>query len=111
MHSLDDMTYVLDDQNRPVKATFEQSVYWKAENFDRCIVEKTTYEEQEVSTVFLGMDYNWTGEGPPILFETMIFGGKYENWAIRCATWKEALLQHKRAVWMVRGVEAEGETG
>lgn len=29
-----------------------------------------------VSTVFLGLDHNFFGEGPPILFETMIFQGK-----------------------------------
>ena len=28
-----------------------------------------------ISTVFLGIDHNFNLEGPPLLFETMIFGG------------------------------------
>lgn len=30
-----------------------------------------------VSTIFLGVDHRFLGDGPPILFETMIFGEKY----------------------------------
>lgn len=26
-----------------------------------------------ISTVFLGLDHNFTGQGPPLLFETMVF--------------------------------------
>lgn len=33
-------------------------------------IKSATYD---VSTIFLGIDYNWGGEGQPILFETMIF--------------------------------------
>lgn len=29
-----------------------------------------------VSTVFLGIDHNFYGDGPPLLFETMVFGGE-----------------------------------
>lgn len=29
----------------------------------------------DVSTVWLGVNYNFTGDGPPIIFETMVFGG------------------------------------
>ena len=39
-----------------------------------------------VSTVFLGMDHNWRREGPPILFETMVFGGRYAGLQLRYAT-------------------------
>lgn len=30
-----------------------------------------------VSTVFLGLDHNFMGDGPPILFETMVFGEEH----------------------------------
>jgi len=38
-------------------------------------IEKTKVGKVEVSTVFLGLDYNFGDTGPPILFETMVFGG------------------------------------
>jgi hypothetical protein len=67
---------------------------------------KTTIGGCWVSTVFLGLDHNFTrmltGEGMPILFETMIFrGGKGEEmW--RCETWDQAEKQHKKACALVR---------
>ena len=51
-----------------------------------------------VSTVFLGLDHNWSLEGPPILFETMIFGGPHDEYQERYATWGEAEAGHARAV-------------
>jgi hypothetical protein len=58
----------------------------------------------EVSTVFLGIDHNFFGEGPPILFETMVFrdGAGCED--ERYATWDEAEQGHAR---MVAQVERE----
>lgn len=32
-----------------------------------------------VSTIFLVLDHNMSGQGPPILFETLIFGGPYDG--------------------------------
>ena len=50
-----------------------------------------------VSTVFLGLDHRF-GDGPPLLFETMIFrDGEADGW-FRCATWSEAEAQHKATV-------------
>lgn len=50
-----------------------------------------------VSTVFLGIDHRYGGNGPPLLFETMIFGGPHNEWQDRCSTWKEALEMHANA--------------
>ncbi len=47
------------------------------ESADRRVGE-TIVEGVRVSTVFLGLDHGW-GEGPPILFETMIFGGEHNQ--------------------------------
>jgi hypothetical protein len=60
------------------------------------IVEKTMIEEIMVSTVFLGLDHNYWG-GPPILFETMIFGGKHDQYQRRYCTYDEAEAGHKVA--------------
>lgn len=52
-----------------------------------------------VSTVFLGYNHQWAG-GPPILFETMIFGGEHADRQWRCSTYAEAEKQHKKALEM-----------
>lgn len=57
----------------------------------------------KISTVFLGMDHNW-GDGPPLLFETMIFGGgesDLNEWQDRCGTLDAAKAMHARAVALV----------
>ena len=46
-----------------------------------------------VSTVFLGLDHGYCG-GPPILFETMIFGGPHDQYQERYCTWDEAVRGH-----------------
>lgn len=50
-----------------------------------------------VSTIFLGFDHRYD-DGPPILFETMLF---YENdmeeYQKRCSTYAEALVMHQKA--------------
>lgn len=58
----------------------------------------------EISTVFLGLDHNHRREGPPLLFETMVFS-QPEGWmdCERCSTWDEAEKQHQRRVEEVRG--------
>lgn len=52
-----------------------------------------------VSTVFLGLDYNFMC-GPPVLFETMIFEGNEETYSYRerYCTHEEALKGHEKAV-------------
>jgi hypothetical protein len=62
----------------------------------------------EVSTVFLGLDYNWC-DGPPILFETMVFGGPLADEMDRYATWDEAEAGHAAMVQRVRAAMTEGE--
>ena len=56
-------------------------------------------------------DNNFFDDGPPILFETMVFGGKHDRYQERCSTWDEAVAQHDRIVemalpWDVRLVRA-----
>ena len=60
----------------------------------------------EVSTVFLGLNHNHRG-GPPLLFETMIFGGPLDQEQDRCGTWDEAVALHERMCQRVRSGETE----
>lgn len=47
----------------------------------------------KVSTVFLGVDHQW-GDGPPLIFETLVFGGPLEGEMDRYSTRAEALAGH-----------------
>lgn len=49
-----------------------------------------------VSTVFLGLNHNWSPSGPPILFETMCFAQQSLDHLPFCryATWDEAVAGH-----------------
>jgi hypothetical protein len=49
----------------------------------------------EVSTVFLGVDHNFSGRGPPLLFETMVFSEDDGGETHRYSTWQEAEDGHK----------------
>lgn len=51
-----------------------------------------------VSTVFLGLDHRFGHDGPPILFETMIFGGAHDEAQERYCTKAEALIGHETMV-------------
>lgn len=55
----------------------------------------------KISTIFLGIDYNFFDE-PPLLFETKIFGGEHDGYHERCSTWEQAVEQHERAVELVK---------
>lgn len=51
-----------------------------------------------VSTVFLGLDHRWGSEGPPVLFETMVFGGQLNGEIERYCTWEDAEAGHKAMI-------------
>jgi len=60
-----------------------------------------------VSTVFLGLDHDFSFEGPPLLFETMVFDGRKggsvnDAPAFRDWTWELALESHAKAVEWAR---------
>ncbi len=57
-----------------------------------------------ISTVFLGLDHAHFS-GPPVLFETMVFGGRHDLYGDRYHTRTEALLGHQRIVHLVRDTQ------
>ncbi len=64
--------------------------------------------EVRVSTVFLGLDHSF-GSGPPLLFETMVFGGALDQEQDRCSTWEAAEKMHELMCERVkRGAAAKG---
>lgn len=76
------------------------------EQQDNRRVASTEIGGQSVSTIFLGIDHQW-GEGPPLLFETMVFpdGDECE----RCSTWEEAELQHAAMVEHMKELQSAPE--
>lgn len=67
------------------------------------VVAKTFLHGLEVSTVFLSLDHSF-GSGPPILFETLVFGTGNSHWiddGRRYHTWDEAMAGHERFVAMI----------
>jgi len=79
----------------------------------RCGPQFTRVGPYFVSTIFLGLDHQW-GNGPPILFETMVFvenphtvellgkeitlNSDFLDIQERCSTWLEAEAQHQRVI-------------
>jgi hypothetical protein len=63
----------------------------------------------EVSTVFLGVDHSF-GEGPPLIFETLVFGGPLDQEMERYSTMEQALAGHEAMVERVRDAYREKTT-
>lgn len=58
--------------------------------------------EASVSTVHLGLNHQF-GAGPPLIFETMIFGGEHDQWCMRYSTEELAKAGHQATVAWLRG--------
>lgn len=89
--------FKLEGQRVVVALHFIEWALW-VEHADRHVADDYV-NGVRVSTVFLGLDHSW-GSGPPILFETMIFGGWFDGWQRRYATWDQAETGH--AVYLQR---------
>lgn len=89
------------EKRRVAKDTFETPLtkFIKFITFGRLTIKGGTVM---VSTVFLIIDHNWLGGGDPVLFETMVFGGKFDQEIERYCTWEEAETGHKKWVSTVK---------
>jgi hypothetical protein len=91
--------YILDKDRQAVPATVEQ---WGAflSSPDR-VVGVCAVAGCIVSTVFLGVNHGLS-DGPPLVFETMVFDGPMDGYQERCSTWQEAEEIHERVCAEVR---------
>lgn len=55
-----------------------------------------------VSTVFLGLDHKFSSHGPPVLWETMVFGGLLDGEQDRYTSKAAALAGHQAMCQRVR---------
>ncbi len=88
----------------PIKVSFAEYCDWNQRPFEETRQVAEAFVDQldgsvRVSTVFLSIDHKWR-YGPPILFETMVFGGPedIDGWQERYATLSEAKAGHARIV-------------
>ena len=101
--------YILDDHT-PIRES--DLITWAAwlETADRIVKKTSVCNGVDVSTVFLGLDHQWS-DGPPLLFETLIFGGEHDGDMWRYSTWKQAEAGHDAVVAELVNGETESPSG
>lgn len=99
-------TYILDGHTPMPIENFRLWANWMAEARRRDLLQVAVAHLDEilVSTVFLGLDHRFSDDGPPLLFETMIFGGEHDQYQARCSTWDEAEAMHSAALRLLAGM-------
>jgi len=96
------MWYTLDENNKPVVSTDLESCKWMEKNRMKKALKQETIDDVYVSTVFLGLDHSWPKDNvTPLLWETMIFGGKHDQYQDRYTSVEEALEGHQKAVNLI----------
>lgn len=65
-------------------------------------VARTELGKVTVSTVHLGLNHQY-GDGPPLIFETMVLGGEHDWWCDRYSTEEQACAGHAAVVAWLRG--------
>lgn len=94
------------DGKIPLPCDWHEYYEWKASLEENVVhVAEDRIGEARVSTVFLGIDHNHSGKGPPVLFETMVFGGPLSDYQNRYCTWKEAEEGHKKMCALARSAD------
>jgi hypothetical protein len=95
--------WVLDDARNVVRGSMDDWLAMKQDFDNRCRVASTMVGASHVSTVFLGINYNWLDDEHPVCFETMIFAPDRSDVIDRYATWAEAEAGHAKAVASLGG--------
>ncbi len=72
-------------------------------------IANTKVGKANVSTVFLALDHAWLFGGPPLLFETMVFGGPLDQEQTRHTTRAKALTGHAAMVERVKRYQGKLE--
>lgn len=94
-------TFILDAENNAVEVSTLEWARWM-EHANRHVGYTEITSACNVSTVFLGLDHRHFGNGPPVIFETMIFGGPLDQSQWRYSSWDNAEIGHKAAVRKAR---------
>jgi len=93
-----DAHYILEG-HEPVKVSLMTWARWFDTHLkDRIVAQTQVAAGVRVSTVFLGIDHSFSGKGPPILFESMVFDDYGDQDCRRYCTWAEAEEGHLQLV-------------
>jgi hypothetical protein len=103
-------TYILDENDEPEKCDdLLKWAEWRATHDQHLLYD--VVGDVEVSTVFLSVDYRHLGDGPPILWETMIFGGPHDRCMERYISKLAALQGHAHIVAFLERELAQSRHG
>lgn len=87
--------YILDGRD-PVPVTLLEFAEWyEHKPQERILAQDKIRPWVMVSTVFLGLDHSFGRSKKPVLFETLIFGGKYSGKMFRYDDFDIAIDQHQ----------------
>lgn len=95
--------YIL-DENGAVQPCHDFMTWakWFENSNEKRIIAKDKIGDSTVSTVFLGLDHSFTDSDIPVLWETMIFGGKHNDYLERYSSKEDAIKGHNEAVELVK---------
>ncbi len=120
-----DRHYILDENGEVIAVDLLTWAQWFENNNNRTLA-YTELDSCNISTVFLGINHNWTmppngkrtiddgwevsqenkdphvPDWTPVLFETMIFGGPYNEHQWRYRTKRAAVEHHAQIVEILR---------
>ncbi len=88
----------------PYKGHFLKWAFWFEKANRRVTIKKLGKGKNRVviSTAFLGLDYSHGFGDGPLVFETMIFGGRFNYEMRRYKTWSEAVRGHRQMVKLAK---------
>lgn len=106
--------YVLDAHGEPLRCDDPQvwADWYERASQDRSRILAQDLDEGDpavpvqVSTVFLALDHNWSPHGPPILWETMVFGGPLDGETERYSSRDTALAGHQAMCQRVSAIHS-----
>jgi len=100
-----------DEKDCVVECNAEEYIKWSQQDEGKIrLIAQEDVGKVWISTVFLGLDHNYTQDGPPIVFETMVFARDEEDKSInydelemkRYSTVQEAKDGHELMVELCR---------
>lgn len=100
--------YIMDGDKNVLPADMWIWAAWVEQDKDgskRRVAWDKVSDDIQVSTVFLGMNHGYNGS--LLLFETMVFGGEFDNEQERYATYEEAEAGHQKWLSLVSAVDDE----
>lgn len=99
-----DQKYILHGRDI-IKADLMTWARWFQDNHEARRIGRDKLENSfEISTVFLGLDHNFGREGPPLLFETLVWDRRGDEVdGARYSTYDEAEAGHARMVGKWKG--------